>query len=269
MTVVVSGPRAQGEPSAPPYPPLRGLVDGLPSPRPIGKEVPSAFQEDDFCQRMVTAFDDALAPIFNVLDCFDSYLDARLTPPDFLDWLGSWVGVDIDETWSLERRRKLVEQAVVLYRIRGTAAGLAAHIRLYCGVTPEIVDNGGCSWSQTADSPIPGSPEPRLKVRLPVDDPEAVRRTTVSRIVDAARPAHIPYELEILVGGKQVQAVAQEVDPDMADANAPGAVALPGSETIELAPQSPAAEDEEEQAQAVTEAETAGETSGPDGEPTG
>ena len=71
---------------------------------------------------MMSAFDEVLAPLFTTLDCFDSYLDPDLAPHDFVDWLASWVGVDIDETWTLERRRRLIQDAVVLYRIRGTAA---------------------------------------------------------------------------------------------------------------------------------------------------
>ena len=70
---------------------------------------------------MMSAFDEVLAPLFTTLDCFDSYLDPELAPVDFVDWLASWVGVDIDETWTLERRRRLIQNAAVLYRIRGTA----------------------------------------------------------------------------------------------------------------------------------------------------
>lgn len=225
-------------------PPMRGLVEDLPTPRPIGAELPAAFQEDEFCQRMMTAFDEVLAPIFSTLDCFDTYLDPQLAPPDFVDWLASWVGVDIDETWTLERRRRLIRDAVVLYRIRGTAAGLAAHVRLYAGITPEIEESGGCEWSQTASSAMPGSPEPRLTVRLRVDDAGDVRRSTVSRIVGSSRPAHVPYHLEIMAGGAAVESPDETEPTPAADETAPGAVDLPGSERIELAPQGPANQEE-------------------------
>jgi phage tail-like protein len=216
----------------------RGLIEGLPTPRPIGSELPAAFQEDDFCQRMMSAFDEVLAPLFTTLDCFDSYLDPELAPVDFVDWLASWVGIDIDETWTLERRRRLIQNAAILYRIRGTAAGLAAHVRLYSGFNPQIEESGGCAWSQTSDTALPGSPRPHLTVRLRVDDPADVKRTTLNRIVAASRPAHVPYELEMLVGGAPVE-VPTEATAPLADSEAPGAVDLPGSEHIELAPQAP------------------------------
>jgi phage tail-like protein len=222
---------------------MRGLVESLPSPRPIGEELPAAFQEDDFCQRMMSAFDEILAPVFSTLDCFDSYLDPKLAPEDFVDWLASWVGVEIDETWTLERRRHLIRDAVALYRIRGTAAGLAAHVNLYAGVTPEIHESGGCGWSQTAGSPIPGVPNPHLTVSLRVEDTATIKRSTVSRIVASGRPAHMPYEIEMLVGGAPIQS-EETSTVDAADDHAPGAVDLPGSEHIELAPQAPPSEEE-------------------------
>jgi phage tail-like protein len=222
----------------------RGLIEGLPTPRPIGAELPSVFQDDDFCQRMTSALDEVLAPLFTTLDCLGSYLDPTLAPPDFVDWLAGWVGIDIDETWSLERRRHLIQEAAILYRIRGTAAGLAAHVRLYTGVTPEIEDSGGCEWSQTADSPLPGSSRPHLTVRIQVEEQADVRRNTVNRIVAASRPAHVPYHLELVVGGASVAAPAEEIAASQADARAPGAVDLPGSEHIELAPQAPPSQEE-------------------------
>ncbi|MDA8047023.1 MAG: phage tail protein [Actinomycetota bacterium] len=215
----------------------RGYVEGLPTPRPLVELIPSTLQDDEFCQRLVGAFDDVVAPVFNSLDCFDSYLDPQLAPDDFVDWLAGWVGLDIDETWTVERRRRLILEAVALYRIRGSVGSLAAHIALYCGTTPEIEDNGGCSWSQTAGSELPGTPHPYLKVRLRVDESADIRRSTVSRIVDSNRPAHVPCELEVVVGGAEVEAVEDD-GPPVAE-GAPGAVDLPGSEHIELAPQAP------------------------------
>ncbi len=250
-SVVVDSRAGRGAVVAEPAP-MRGSVEGLASPRPLGHELPAAFQEDEFCMRMVSAFDEVLAPVFSTIDCWDSYLDPQLAPDDFVDWLASWVGVDIDETWSLERRRQLIRDAVLLYRIRGTAAGLAAHIDLYGGVVPAIDESGGCGWSETANAALPGSPRPHLTVRLLVSDPASVNRTTVLRIVGSSRPAHLPFELEIAAEGAKARGAARsrKVDSgddgtdqgdatDASDAGAPGAVDLPGSERIELAPQGP------------------------------
>jgi hypothetical protein len=119
-------------------------------------------------------------------------------------------------------------------------------VNLYAGITPEIEDNGGCSWSQTAGAAIPGSALPRLVVRLTVDDPSAVKVSTISRIVAASCPAHVPYQVEVLVGGAALPG-AEAPEKVEADGHAPGAIDLPGSERVELAAQAPPSEEELEQ----------------------
>jgi hypothetical protein len=71
-------------------------------------------------------------------------------------------------------------------------------VRLYAGTAPQISESGGCTWSEAVDSPLPGSPEPELRVRLEVDDPAQLKRSTLERIIAASRPAHVPYRLDIV-----------------------------------------------------------------------
>ncbi|HEV8546612.1 MAG TPA: phage tail protein, partial [Candidatus Limnocylindrales bacterium] len=126
---------------------MRGSIAGLASPHPLGPALPAIYQGDDFAQAMLNALDEVLAPVVSTLDNLESYFDPHLTPDDFLTWLGSWVGIAIDETWSMERRREAVARAVELYRLRGTATGLAQQIEIHTGGTVEIVENGGTAWS--------------------------------------------------------------------------------------------------------------------------
>lgn len=218
--------------------PMRGMIEGLINPRPFGPELPALLQDDEFCMRFVQAFDDAFAPLFATLDSLWAYFDTQLAPEDFLDWLSGWVGVEVDENWTLERRRQLIHEVAALYRLRGTSIGLAAHIQLYAGVAPEIDENGGCLWSQTADTPLPGAPDPYLSVRLRVPDPSKIQRRTLEGIVGESRPAHLIYSVEIQTsGGEVIDSVATDEAEGAADA--PGAVSLPGSESIDLAPPGP------------------------------
>jgi phage tail-like protein len=227
--------------------PMRGVVEGLITPSPISQELPALLQEDDFCVRLTQAFDDVVAPVYAVLDCWPSYLDPHIAPADFVDWIASWVGVEIDENWPLERRRRLVELVVDLYRMRGTVAGLSAHIELYAGVAPEILENGGCLWSQTAETPLPGSADHHIGVRLYVPDPTAINRTTVERIVAASRPAHLHYNVDIVTAeGRVIEAPEDATTEGQTADDAPGAVDLPGSERIEMAPPGPESHEVEE-----------------------
>jgi phage tail-like protein len=187
---------------------VRGTVPGLLSPHPLGASLPGLYQEAEIdgrtgevranlTQRFTGAFDELLAPVFSCLDNFEAYLDPTLTPPDFLEWLAGWLGVDLDETSPPERRRDLVRRAVELYRWRGTARGVAKAVEIFTGVEPEVVDNGGVAWSTKAESPLPGSPDPRVVVRIPAGDASAVGRARLEALVAAVKPAHVVAEIEL------------------------------------------------------------------------
>ena len=177
---------------------MRGLIEGMESPHPLGATLPALFQEDGFAQRLTAALDEVMAPVFSTLDNLDAYFDPRLAPADFVAWLAAWVGLTLDENWPLARQRALIADAAGLYRWRGTAKGLAAHVALYTGTEPEVLDTGACEWSATPGAPVPGTAEPRVTVRLRVPDPAAIDQRRLERIVAAAKPAHVIHEIEVV-----------------------------------------------------------------------
>ncbi|HEY4189967.1 MAG TPA: phage tail protein [Candidatus Limnocylindrales bacterium] len=179
---------------------MRGLVAGLGNPHPLGPSLPALYQDDDFVQRMLDGFDAVLAPVISTIDNFDSYLDPWLTPDDFLIWLAGWVGISLDEGWEEERRRAIVARAVELYRLRGTAAGLAGQVEIQTGGSVEIVENGATGWSVDPGGDLPGSPEPLVVVRVTVPDPKAIDTQRLDTMVAAAKPAHVMHRIEIVKG---------------------------------------------------------------------
>jgi phage tail-like protein len=173
-----------------------GSVAGLTSPHPLIGGMPGLYQEDDFTQRWLSAMDDALAPVFLALDSMPAYLDPSLTPEDFLDWLAGWVGVLLDENWPIERRRAFVAQAAELYRLRGTATGLAAHVRIFTGGDVEILESGGVSWSNRSGGELPGTPGYRVEVRVSgADGP--VDPARLDALVTTAKPAHVVHRVRV------------------------------------------------------------------------
>jgi phage tail-like protein len=180
--------------------PSRGVVAGLGSPYPLGLQLPALLQDDPTGQALTAALDEVLAPVFWVLDNLDAYLDPHLTPGDFLEWLARWVGVAVDENWPLERRRDLVARAAELYRRRGTIQALREQVALYTGSVPEIEDSGGTASSPVPGGAVPGSPQPRLRVRVVVTDPSTVDLRRLEAMVCEAKPAHIPHEVEVVPG---------------------------------------------------------------------
>ena len=176
----------------------RALVKALVSPHPLGAYLPALYQEDEFAQRWTSGLDVVLAPIFHSLDNIEAYLDPRLAPADFLDWLASWMGLVADETWPVERRRAFVSQASALYRMRGTPRGLAEHVKLFTGGEVEIVERGGTARSATADAALPGSSGFDFVVRVRTADPASIDSARVDALVAAAKPAHLTHRVEVV-----------------------------------------------------------------------
>jgi phage tail-like protein len=176
----------------------RGTVAGLASAHPLGELLPGVYLEDSLAQRFTEGLDTVLAPVFLILDCLDAYLDPWLTPRDFLPWLASWVAIELDETWPDTRRRAMVATASGLHRDRGTPRGLVAYLRVLTGGEVELTESGGARWSAEPGAAAPGTATPQLQVTVRVSDPNSVDRARLDRAVRDARPAHLPYQVQVL-----------------------------------------------------------------------
>lgn len=177
---------------------MRGIVEGLASPHPLGSLLPPIYFEDTLTQGLTAGLDEVLAPVFSVLNNLDAYLDPAVAPADFTDWLAGWVGIVLDETWPPDRQRALIGQAAHLYGVRGTARGLAAHLGLYIDGEVEIEETGAASWSAVPGGDVPGGAVPHLKVRLRVADPASVDVRRIEAVVSASKPADVPHEIEVV-----------------------------------------------------------------------
>jgi phage tail-like protein len=176
---------------------MRGTVAGLATPYPIGTLLPAVYQEDPFAMGFTAGLDDVLATAIATIDCIDSYVDPMITPADFLEWLGGWVGAQMDENAPENRQRALVAASVDLHQRRGTVGGLRAHLELLTGGRVEVVDSGGTAWSATPNAELPGAASPRLAVRVVADDP-AVTKGLVETAVAQSKPAHVKHRIEVM-----------------------------------------------------------------------
>jgi phage tail-like protein len=171
-------------------------IDGLQSRYPLSLFLPAMLQDDDFAMRWVAALDEVLAPVLWTLDSLDAYLDPRTAPLDVVDWLGSWVGAEVDEGLPAETRRALVAEAAELHGRRGTVAGLVRLLELTTDVEVIEVDDGrSVTWSQDPTAAINGiDGRPTLRVRVRGEE-AAVRR--VREVAAAWCPAHVPIRVEV------------------------------------------------------------------------
>lgn len=193
---------------------MRGSVDGLGSSAPIGAMLPAVFADDDLAHRFVAGLDEVLAPVLNVLDCLDTYFRPSLAPLDFVQWLAGWVGAETDGSEPDARLRAAVVAAARLHRVRGTKRGLAEAVRLAFGVEPEITESGGADWSARPLGPVPGARRPSLHVHVRLPRPAPADEHRLAALVAAARPAHMPYTVQVTAAGTATPATVPERNPE-------------------------------------------------------
>jgi phage tail-like protein len=191
---------AAADDEAPPAPPGRPTY---PAPLPEGPEsrylrdLPAIFHgaeaagagdggagPNDFLGRMLLIFEALWEPLEQRQDHIALYYDPRTAPAAMLPWLASWLDLALDPRWPEERRRRLLREAMELYRWRGTPYGLARVLEVAAGVSARVTDDPAEPWVV------------RVAVTLPPGG--AARRDEVEALVRAHKPAHVGYVLEFL-----------------------------------------------------------------------
>jgi phage tail-like protein len=158
--------------------------------------LPAIYQEGDFGLRFVGALETLLDPILALLDSLDSHITPELAPGDILWLLGSWLGVELDESWAEDRRRELVRSAADLARARGTRHGLELELKIAFPHLPLRVEETGGVFAATDPSKLPPVEEPGFVVYCdtPLTEPE---QASVARAIEHLKPIHIGYRLRV------------------------------------------------------------------------
>ncbi|WP_448808462.1 phage tail protein [Agromyces bauzanensis] len=181
---------------------MRGIVPELPNPVPLITRLPAILQEDEFLPGFLRAFDDAIAPVYSVLDNLEAYVRPEYAPADFLEWLAGWVDIAVDEEWTEEQRRRIVADAASLHRRAGTAGGIRDALQLAAGPAAivEVDESGGTAWSATPGAALPGSKDSAIVITIAVPSGDAAELTRrLERVAEAVVPAHLPARVQVSV----------------------------------------------------------------------
>jgi phage tail-like protein len=165
--------------------------------------LPSLYQDGDFGMRFVGALEELLDPIVAVLDGLSHHFDPNFAPPDILELLAAWLGVDLDETQDIKHQREMVLRAAELSRKRGTRNGMELALKLHFPELPlRVEDNGGVIWH--------GRPGPKEKSSssfivycdVPVDE---TVQAAIARSIEQYKPVHSTYRLRVKAAKKKVE----------------------------------------------------------------
>ena len=177
--------------------PVRALprtLDGAPRPTlpaPVAdglaslyvESLPVIYADNDFLGRFLLLFQNVWEPLEQRQDHIELYFDPRTCPASFLPWLASWLDLSFNQHWPETRRRRLLAEAIDLYRWRGTRYGLVRMIEVCTGITPDVTDN-------------PAQPFVfDVKITLPKDGD--IDKNLIEELIQAHKPAHAGYRLEV------------------------------------------------------------------------
>jgi phage tail-like protein len=179
------------------------------------KYLPAFYSEDEFLGRFLKIFESIITPIEQVIGQIDIYFDPKTTTEGLLPWLASWVDLVLDEGWPLEKRRQLIGSAVELYQLRGTRRGLSEYLRIYTGVEPVIIEHfGGISLSKESrlgwNTVLGDGLDHCFAVILELESTSAVDLQKVKAIIEAEKPAHVAYELQIATKGDREASLGKD-----------------------------------------------------------
>lgn len=179
------------------------------------EHLPALYEEDELMGQLLVLFESFWAPVERTIDQLPFYFDPRTTPPGLLPWLASWFNLVLDERWPEAKRRRLLRSAVSLYRRRGTCRGLRQYLEIYTGEVPQIIEHRARNLVLGREARLgPGIALGTQNVphtftvmlQLPSikgDDDEEValqedeRRRVIERIIEAEKPSHTAYNLQI------------------------------------------------------------------------
>ena len=181
---------------------IERAIGADPSPRPVttGRylrgHLPAIYADSDFVTRFVSGFESVLDPLVATLDNLPEHFEAAHAPRDVLELMTDWLALERDELRSGDERRRVLERAPELMRLRGTRAGIELALELaFPGVPFRVEDSGAVRWSLDAGA------DPKAAPALFVvycDMPLAEdRQAAVARLIEQAKPAHVAYRLRV------------------------------------------------------------------------
>jgi phage tail-like protein len=171
----------------------RRSVSGLRSSQPIAEQLPAVLRSDPLAASFVDGLDAVLAPVLLTVENLPTYVDPDVAPMDFVAWLASWFGLELDPSWSEERARETVRRIARLQRFRGTVRGLTELVEVLGGGSVGVEDGGGVWATLDPGAPLEGEHRPDVRVVVTGGD-EGLRAVTPGLV-----RSYVPTGIRVLV----------------------------------------------------------------------
>jgi phage tail-like protein len=105
------------------------------------RHLPSNYQNNDFLRGFLMIFQHIMNETSSVLDNMHEYFRPMESPQNVLPVLADWLGIHLEMFRGEDEVRRFLQCAIPLYRYRGTAIGLKAHLSIVTNIVPEIIED--------------------------------------------------------------------------------------------------------------------------------
>lgn len=96
--------------------------------------------KNTFLSRFISVFQSLYIDLEDKIDNIPQMFDPKTVDPQFLTWLTEWFSIKDNYLWETEKLREILDNAVRLYKIKGTKQAISEIVKLYVGVEPIIVE---------------------------------------------------------------------------------------------------------------------------------
>lgn len=180
--------------------------------------LPALYERDPLMSRFLMLFESFWGPIEMQVDGLPDYFDPTLMPLTMVRWLGERLDLEVMSDWPEDTQRRMLANAVALYRKRGTRAGLQRLLEIYSGgqvvISERRADNFKLGKGARLGHGVAlgsGNQPFSFLVRITVPPLELtgldaaeierqreLRELRLRALIDAEKPAHVTYVLEVL-----------------------------------------------------------------------
>lgn len=157
---------------------------------------------------LLTIFTDTFSSVENIIEDMDKFIDPYIAPishgksnENFLNWLASWVALNIDEKWSEKKKRFIIGSAVEIYKQRGTPSGLEYIIDQFFDINVKVKEWSwplgmeiGLRSTLGIDSKLFDNPDLGICFEMVWENPSLYEGDPIIRkirtVIDSEKPAH-------------------------------------------------------------------------------
>jgi phage tail-like protein len=119
-------------------------------------QLPRVMSADPVLRNLVLAFEEVADTVRERIDNVEYQMDTGLASPEMLQYLGAWLGLELEPTDPSEYRRSMVREVGRLLGWRGTRFGVEALLEAATGARVTVTDSGGV-FGQNDRIPPPDS----------------------------------------------------------------------------------------------------------------